>query len=260
MTTSIERYRMAGACLQLVLIAICFEMLLGVSAGMSLQFRLLSIGLICVAIGIRWAWLGLMVLQCSLLFNEPARQPIAAIQSNFAYPIVALLVLVATMRVGNLHKAVTDLFLQNILLSETSQTRTPLRFPLVRIGIQLQLVVICVFMSMGLLYRLPIGRQTSSWLQWSSESGQAIWPGTLLLVLLIALWVIMRELAWRQLQPSQASLYLRSVQLIENYRDLFGFERHRLKRLRNRPPELIESKAYPVNRPKLRDVKSKRKG
>jgi len=101
-------------------------------------------------------------------------------------------------------------------------------------ALQMTLVVI---LALLLLSNVPIGRQSDSWLQWSLRNGQAVWPGTLLLVFVISISVLVREFAWRQLEPSQASLYLRSVKLIAYYRDLSAFERlkQRLKQLRKKP-------------------------
>lgn len=245
--------RWVGAGLQILAVALCMDMLLGISAGIGLLLRLFLLTLIGFCVILRLAWFALVALQLSLLAIEPRQGQLPANTVGFFYSLVALAVISVAMKLPEIHRFVTDYVLSWFdVESKENGSKRPFRFMGMKLAIYTLQLTLMVFVAGFLLMRLPIGLQAESWLEWSRQNGQAVWPGALLIVLMISVLVLVRENAWRQLAPSQASLYLRSVQLIANYRDLFGFERHRLRRLR-KAQMLGESKSQnPVKRPKLR--------
>lgn len=239
--------RWIGAGLQLLAVALCLETLLGISDGLALPLRLFLLGLIGTCIILRLGWLTLVALQMSLLVIEQRQGEVSQYPLAFFYALASTAMIVAAMKVPETHRFVTSFF-----ASEKVTSKHQFGFVIVRLAISLLQLTLMVSVAGFLLSRVPIGLQAESWLEWSRQNGQAVWPGALLVVLVIAVLVWVRENAWRQLVPSQASLYLRSVQLIANYRDLFGFERHRLNRLRRAQKMGLAETSRPANPPKLR--------
>ena len=240
-----------GAGLQLVAIVLCLDTLLGISYGLSPPLRIFLLMLIAASIVLRLGWLALVALQLSLIVLEPRQMAISPYPIGFFYATSSLIVIVAAMKLPEYHRHVTD-YVSGFFLIDENASNSQDGFVLGRVALSMLKMVVIVVVAGSLLSRLPIGSQSESWLEWSRQNGQAVWPGALLLVLMLASLVLAREFAWRQLGPSQASLYLRSVQLIANYRDLFGFERHRLRRLRKaRWAETVKT-PQPIKRPKLR--------
>lgn len=237
-------FRLFGALLQLLAIALCYELLLGISDGIGPMLRLFLLIIIMSCFVLRLAWFAFVVLQFSLIVLEPRHQQLAQAPSGLYFTLMALFAIVAAMKLPQTHRFVSDYFLRLFTIAindnpntsstqnETKQTISSVMLSFAIHFLQMTLVVI---FALFLLSNVPIGRQSDSWLQWSMRNGQAAWPGALLLVFVIAISVLVREIAWRQLEPSQASLYLRSVQLIAYYRDLSAFERQRLKQLRIKP-------------------------
>ncbi len=245
--------RSVGAGLQLLAIALCMEMLLGISTGLGLPLRLFLLSLIAFCIVMRLGWLALVALQVCLIAIEPRQVELSPYPVGFFYVLVASAVIVAAMKAPETHRFVTDYVVS--LFSSDAKELEPnrkFRFAVMRLSYYALQLMLTIVVAGFLLNRLPIGLQAESWLEWSRQNGQAVWPGALLIVLLIAVLVLVRENAWRQILPSQASLYLRSVQLIANYRDLFGFERHRLRRLKKAQFLGVAKTPPPVQRPKLR--------
>ena len=231
-----------GGLLQLLAISLFIELLLGLSENLGLMLRLSLLAIIMTCIVLRLGWLVLVAIQVSLLFQEPMRQPLEHIPSGLFFVLASMFAMVGAMKLPRAHRFVTDVFLNLFrigieqgnsgVFSKESDSKD--RRPLARLSLAIWTLhaTLVVLFAVFLLTKVPLGRQYESWVQWSLQNGQAVWPGALLMVLMIALMVVMRENAWRQLEPSQARLYLRSIQLISNYRDLFGFESHRLKRIR----------------------------
>ncbi|MCY2985273.1 MAG: hypothetical protein NTY15_16730 [Planctomycetota bacterium] len=248
-----NRIRWVGAGLQLLAIALCMEMLVGVSAGLGLLLRLSLLSLIAFCIVMRLGWVALVALQVSLIAIEPRQNTLSPYPVGFFYVLVASAVIVAAMKAPETHRFVTD-YLVSLFVPESNalESNRQFRFTIMKLSYFALQLMLTVVVAGFLLNRLPIGLQAESWLDWSRQNGQAVWPGALLMVLVIAILVLVRENAWRQILPSQASLYLRSVQLIANYRDLFGFERHRLRRLRKAHFQGVAKTLPPVKRPKLR--------
>jgi len=240
-----------GAGLQLLAIVLCLEMLLGISEGIALPLRLFLMGLIGTCIVFRLGWLALVALQISLIAIEQRQGQVSQYPLAFFYGIVSTAIIVMAMKVPETHRFITD-YVAGFFAAEVNKSKQQLGFVIGRIAISMLQLTLMVVIAGFLLSRLPIGLQAESWLEWSRQNGQAVWPGAFLIVFVIAVLVLVRENAWRQLAPSQAKLYLRSVQLIANYRDLFGFERHRLRRLRKNQNMPATRTHSPLQRPKLR--------
>ena len=241
-------FRVFGALLQLLAIGMCFELLLGLTDGIGLLFRFALIVLVMFCIILRLGWLSLIALQLSLFLQEPRRQPLEQNPSSFFFVLLACCAIAIAMSLPQVHRFVTEFFIRLFLTTtdkreseQTSpQTSAQNSSPQIRTalgsGLAIRALQMVMSVSLGfvLLTNIPIGQQSSSWLQWSRVHGQAVWPGSLLLVLMIGLLVLARENAWRQFVSSQARLYLRSQRLIANGRDLFSFERRRQKLKRNK--------------------------
>ncbi len=246
--SQLQAFRIIGGLLQLLAIGLCIELLLGITDGLGLILRLSFLAIVIWCVAFRLGWVALVALQTSLFFHEPIRQPLEQIASGIFFVLLAMFAIVAAMNMPQTHRFASDCFLRFFrfpidkesstissqqgvfwLLARDSKPRLP--YAMVSLAIHMLHMTFVVMLAVFLLTNLPIGRQSDSWLQWSLQNGQAVWPGALLLVFMVALLVLARENSWRQLEPAQASLYLRSVQLIANYRDLLGFERQRLKKL-----------------------------
>ena len=237
-------FRIIGALLQLSAIALCYELLLGISDGIGPMLRLFLLTIIMSCFVLRLAWLAFVALQISLIVLEPKHQQLAQAPLGLFFTLMALIAIVAAMKLPQTHRFVSDYFLRLFTIaindnlnnsSAKSDFKQHLSPVVLSLAIQVLQMTLVVIVALFLLSYIPIGRQSDSWLQWSMRNGQAVWPGAMLLVFVIALSVLVREFAWRQLEPSQARLYLRSVQFIAYYRDLSAFERRRLKQLRKKP-------------------------
>jgi Sec-independent protein translocase protein TatA len=236
-------FRAFGALLQLLAIGLTVELLLGSTDGTGILLRCVVILSIMFCIILRLGWLSLVAVQVSLLIQEPRRQPLEQNLSGFLYVLLACCAIVVTMNLPQVHRFVSEFFIRFFLAAadkeELEQTSVQSSPPQIRsfvgsgLAIRVLQMVMSVVLGMLLLTNIPIGQQSSSWLQWSRVHGQAVWPGSLLLVVMIGLLVLARENAWRQFASSQARLYLRSQRLIANGRDLLSFERRRQKQKRN---------------------------
>ncbi len=249
-----KAFRIIGGLIQLLAIGLCFELLLGITNGLGLILRLSFLAMVICCVAFRLGWMALIALQTSLFFQEPTRQPLEQSASGILFVLVALFAIVAAMNMPQTHRYVSDVFLRLFGFSIDKEGSTKPRLPFATVGLAIHMLhlTFVVMLAMFLLTNLPIGRQSDSWQQWSVQNGQAVWPGALLLVFMVALLVLARENSWRQLGLAQASLYLRSVQLIANYRDLFGFERQRLKQLHKKQAAAPQPTLAVPLRPKIR--------
>ncbi len=256
-------FRIVGSLLQLLAISLCFELLLGITDGRGLILRFSLLAIIAYCVVLRLGWLALVALQVSLFFQEPTGQQFGQVLSGLFFVLVVMFAIVVAMKMPQTHRFVNDCFLRlftigfsyenSIISSQQNDSKRSPSFAVVSFAFHALQITSVVVLAMFLLTNLPIGRQSDSWLQWSLQNGQAVWPGTLLLVLMVGLLVLARESAWRQLEPSQASMYLRSVRFIANYRDLFGFERQRLKQLRKQHASTTRPSTESVTQSKMRN-------
>lgn len=249
-----KTFRIIGGLIQLLAIGLCFELLLGITDGLGLILRLSFLAIVICCVAFRLGYLALIALQTSLFFQEPNGQSLEQISSGIFFVLVAMFAIVAAMNMPQTHEFVSDFFLRLFRLPNDKEGSTKPFIPFAMVGFAIQMLhmTFVVMLAVFLLTKLPIGRQSDSWLQWSLQNGQAVWPGALLLVFMVALLILARENSWRQLGPAQAGLYLRSVQLIANYRDLYGFERQRLKQLHKKQSAAPQPTLIVSRRPKIR--------
>ena len=252
--SQLQAFRIIGGLIQLLAIGLCLELLLGITDGLGLILRLSFLAIVIWCVAFRLGWVALVALQTSLFFHEPIRQPLEQIASAIFFVLLAMFAIVAAMNMPQTHRFVSDCFLRffRFPIDKESSTKPRLPYAMVSLAIHVLHMTFVVMLAVFLLTNLPIGRQSDSWLQWSLQNGLAVWPGVFLLVFMVALLVLARENSWRQLEPAQARLYLRSVQLIANYRDLFGFERQRMKQHHKKQAAVPQPTLGVSRRPKIR--------
>jgi len=246
----LQRVRTISTLIQVVAVSLGFEMLLGFPESLGLIPRLSILALILFCIVLRLGWLTLVALQASLFFQEPENQSLQQAPSGLLFVVVAILSIVAAMNLPIMHRWVTDYILERLRFGSSRDSKSVFRLDIVTIAARCLQFGLVAILPCFLLAQFPIGRQSSTWLKWSLDNGQAVWPGTLMMVVVFGVFVLVRENAWRQLLPSQASLYLRSIQLIAFYRDLMVFERFRLKQLNKNVAVDLKSKSNLIKRPK----------
>ncbi len=243
----IHTVRIVGSLLQLLAVALCLEMLIGISDSIGIPLRLFFFAVVMLAIVVRLGWLTLIAIQFSLFLQEPGRGQFALEPMALFWVIVAMLTIISAMKLPHLHRKLTDFLIRISGVGETDTKRQhgpsgrAKHGSITSFAIRpLQLVLVAVLSNI-ILVNIPVGRQAGGWLQSSLATGQAFWPGTFWLVLIVSIFVLAREIAWRKIDRSQASLYLRSVQLIGYYRDLSRFAKERSKRLRAESEQLTGS-------------------
>ncbi len=252
--SQLQAFRIIGGLIQLLAIGLCLELLLGITDGLSMVLRLSFLAIVLCCVAFRVGWFALVALQTSLFFQEPIGQSLEPFSSGIFFVLVAMFAIVAAMNMPQTHRFVSDFLLRLIgfPIDKEGSTKPRIPYAMVSPAIQMLHMTFVVMLAMFLLTNVPIGRQSDRWLQWSLQNGQAVWPGALLLVFMVAMLVLARENSWRQLGPAQASLYLRSVQLIANYRDLLGFERQRQKQLLKKQAAAPQPTLVVTKRPKIR--------
>ncbi|MEJ7590848.1 MAG: hypothetical protein WKF77_04815 [Planctomycetaceae bacterium] len=212
--------------------------LLAPDIGLPLRFFLTAIILLTLKY-----WGGVVVLvavQADLFFREPQRS--AALQGVTGlvtvFLIAALLMFINRNR--ELLKHAASRPLSSILSMTTSLFRGDIAFDsrkAVReiphmLGATIRgiaLLIGCVFVSRILLSTLPNRRTLSADLQGWMRDESSVLQSSLLLTGLIAAWVVLNEISWRQLTRDQSRLYLRSVFLTIHHADLRMIVRGRLK-------------------------------
>lgn len=99
----------------------------------------------------------------------------------------------------------------------------------VSIGTTVVLLVAAAITAVVIIGQMPRLRFTREWLQENANGDLSLWPGPLLLVLVVTTILILNEIGWRNLSPRQSRLYLRSVFVNLNFRDLKMITRRRIK-------------------------------
>jgi hypothetical protein len=247
--------------LLLLAVSLCFDMLLGISEGLGLPIKLFLIVTVMACIVLRLGWLALIAIQVSLLMQEPSRWQVE-LSPGPLWVIVAMLTIVAAMKLPQTHR--TDL-LARLSRTGENQTDSPAVSPQATFPMAIPFfqILLAIVLSSLLIPLMPIGPKTNQWLASSLKRGQAFWPGSFWLVVMIAVFVILREAGWRMIDRPQSRLYLRSVKLIAHYRDLARFERARTKFLRSEkmsltPPAPAIAKPIKMSeRTKIRKPESK---
>ena len=98
----------------------------------------------------------------------------------------------------------------------------------------------CVATARFLLSRIPRNSELTGQLRELVNEDPTLATGGLVLMILLAIWVVVGEISWRQLSPAQARVYLRSELLRETYSDLRMFV---LRRIRRRQKRLLTTKS-----------------
>ena len=126
-------------------------------------------------------------------------------------------------------------------VASTFQTASVAVFDLIPAALRgLSLILICVTTARFLLSRIPRNSELTGQLRDVVNADPTLASGGLVLMVLLALWVIVGEVSWRQLTPGQARVYLRSELLRETYADLRMFV---LRRIRVRQKRLLAAKS-----------------
>ncbi len=98
-------------------------------------------------------------------------------------------------------------------------------------GIEFALKCVCVvLLAIALLFNQPWTTNTNAWLQWSLTNKQVLWPGPLLIVIVIGLIVVVNEFGWRRKTTPQKKMYLRCISVRLQYPDMRRIVRQRIKR------------------------------
>ena len=234
-------FRIIVSILSLLIVALCLEMLLGISDAATLLPRLVLIIVVMACIVLRLGWMALIAVQFSLLLQEPGNWKVQHSPGAF-WVFIAISTIVVAMKLPQTHRYLSDWLMElwgrGGNLFDANRTNPPSRFT---IALQICQILLAIGLSVLALPWLPIGPQTNRWLATSVRQGQAFWPGAFWLAMLVACFVLAREIGWRMIGRSQSRLYLRSVKLIANYRDLARFERARLNQLRTKQTEQTPS-------------------
>ena len=126
-------------------------------------------------------------------------------------------------------------------VASTFQSASVAVFDLIPAALRgLTLILICVTTARFLLSRIPRNSELTGQLRDVVNADPTLASGGLVLMVLLALWVIVGEVSWRQLTPAQARIYLRSELLRETYADLRMIV---LRRIRMRQKRLLVAKS-----------------
>jgi len=216
--TGASDFLISVAILQAVAVGLLLELFISGSSEPNLFWKLIVATVVALGVLLRLGWLALVAIQVSLLIQEPRRNQFETTVSDLWYTLVALLAIGLAMGLP--------------------QPKLPKpAVLLLRLGNRVIVAVALVWFSSLVLQFLPLRQQKERWFQWTLANGQVIWPGATLLACILAVLVLVREVAWRQLSRSQASLYLRSTFLRLHLDDLRSVERRR----RSHPAELPAS-------------------
>lgn len=211
----------------------------------------------------RWGGVVVLLLVQGDLFLREGRQipPLRGADGLvLAFVAVAVLMFVSRQRLllANLAgMSISDLFRRwtgrendsgNVTAEKTSdrvastfQSASVAVFDLIPAALRgLTLILICVASARFLLSRLPRNSELTGQLRDVVNADPTLASGGLVLMVLLALWVIVGEVSWRQLTPGQARVYLHSELLRETYADLRMFV---LRRIRMRQKRLLAAKS-----------------
>ena len=203
-------------------------------------------GIIRIAIVFLLLWLvnhsnivllfGLMV--TSLILREPTRLESFDLFVSVITVLVSLGLLYWMVRYQSIRKTVCEVACDLCNVNRQSQSNrestNKIMFA-IQNGIEVGLKLICaVLLAIAILFNQPCTTNTNSWLQWSLTNKQVLWPGPLLIVIVIGLIVVVNEFGWRRKTTGQKKLTLRCNAVRILYPDMQRIVRHRIKR-RARP-------------------------
>ncbi len=122
-----------------------------------------------------------------------------------------------------------DALIQNVNASAMSI------LPLIPAALRsLAILLCCVTAARYLLTRIPSNFELTGQIRDLVNEDPTLSSAALLLMFLLAVWVVIGEINWRQLTPEQARVYLRSELLRETYPDVRMFVIRRIRRRQKR--------------------------
>lgn len=113
----------------------------------------------------------------------------------------------------------------------------------------LAMLLVCVTVSRYLLSCVPSNYELTGQLRDLVNNDPTLSSAAMLLMLILAVWVVIREISWRQLTPEQARVYLRSELLRETYSDVRMFVIRRIRRRQKRVLATSKSQEPPGSKP-----------
>lgn len=228
-----------GLILQVSVFAIVGMLLLMLVPEALLSIRLLVIAIVFLTLK-RWGGvLVLILVQADLFFREGRGFAMLSGSQGilFVVIVVAVLMLVARHRTLLREIAAGSIFsvARNFLNPDSDSQAAPdttARLALRVSGSGLRgfvLVSCCVAVARLLIGLFPTSRELSRNLRGMVNADPAFQTGVIMIFTLVALWVVISEVAWRQISSAQARVYLRSAFLKIHYRDLRMVVKRRLK-------------------------------
>ncbi len=233
-------------------------MLLLTESPLALPVMLVFIAILFLSLN-RWTGvLLLIVIQLDLLFREPSRIGPANNITGVLFVVAVLSLVMFVSRYHVLrqlpHHSLLDTVRKVLLLpasvgrkSETeigvpgmpdSQQILQLASSVVRSFLWLLLLVVG---SRILLGYVPTARDPNTWTRITGSGTLELWPGGVVILSALGLWVLASEIAWRQMTCPQAQLYIRSVSLGMYHPDIRMIVQRRLK-LRRVRAEIARSR------------------
>ncbi|MFY8199539.1 MAG: hypothetical protein ACOVLE_02640, partial [Pirellula staleyi] len=176
--------------------------------------------------------LGLMI--TSLILREPTQLKSFDLYVSAITVLVSLGLLYWMIRYQSIRRTVCEMAFDFCKRNGESQSRDASKDKVVLMmqnGIELALKLVCVvLLAIALLFNQPWTTNTNAWLQWSLTNKQVLWPGPLLIVIVIGLIVVVNEFGWRLKTTPQKKMYLRCISVRLQYPDMRRIVRQRIKR------------------------------
>lgn len=176
--------------------------------------------------------LGLMI--TSLILRESTQLKSFDLYVSAITVLISLGLLYWMIRYQSIRRTVCEMAFDFCKLNRESQSHDASKDKVMftmQNGIELALKLICVvLLAIALLFNQPWTTNTNAWLQWSLTNKQVLWPGPLLIVIVIGLIVVVNELGWRRKTTPQKKMYVRCISVRLQYPDLQRIVRQRIKR------------------------------
>lgn len=234
---------------QLLFVGILLDAVLFPGSELDFKLRLIAISLVLLAIIRSQVWFLLLAIQLSLFLTEPEHNMAIWDLGAIAYCSLAVAVILYACVAQTSARTFSRKFAcwvapptefdsaEHWLASPNDRTW---RQDVSTLCIELAAVLGIVLCAVALLNYLPLtDTAQSEWLRRSLGNRSLLWPGPTIVVVAFGIFLIAREIAWRQLTPAQARTYLRSEFFSHHQPDLKLFIRRRLKRARSGSKKLM---------------------
>ena len=219
-----------GDCVHFVGVGLLFDYLLFAGAEIDVMMRIGAIALLLAGVQRFKGWLVLLVIQLSLLAREPSSSIVVPAISSVLLSVAAVSLVIYAYHANTVRLRLGSWFARQVC-SITARGRWPgarvahgrERFWYRDFSTTARAITVLgsVLAAMLLLTGLPISASARrEWLQRSIAPEYTFWPGPTVIVLLLALFIVLRELDWRQVTASQAKAYVRSTFTVAHHRDL----------------------------------------